>query len=339
MTKAGASRTSMPTGQLSFRLPEAIIPVEGSAYLTLAASGARMPIVGLGTWQMQHCAALVASALRLGYRHLDAARNYGNEGQIGEGIRASGVPREEIFLTTKVWHEDLRASDFARSVDQSLQALRVSYVDLLLVHWPSIESVPLAETMGALAKAKRDGLARHIGVANFNVAMVGRATDLCPEPLSVVQAEYHPNLGQAKLLDACRRHQLAFTAYCPLGRGRVFADQSLKDIASSKGRTIAQVVLRWLIQQSVAAIPRSSDPKPFIVENRPGAGGTVAADAVAKSPADGYTLLLAPAVRTTRASWWLLPRQHASRSSFRRRAAGRSRTSRAKCSSSPPAST
>ena len=220
-----------------------------------------MPIVGLGTWQLHDCGPLVASALRLGYRHIDTARNYGSERDVGEGIRASGIPRRDVFVTTKVWHEHLRASDFARSVDHSLEALQVSYVDLLLVHWPSIEKVPLTETMAALAKAKRDGLALHIGVANFNVAMLEQAVQLCPEPLAVLQAEYHPSLDQTKLLAACHRHDLAFTAYCPLGRGLVFADETLKQISSVRGRTVAQVALRWLIQQCVAAIPRSSDPK------------------------------------------------------------------------------
>jgi diketogulonate reductase-like aldo/keto reductase len=177
-------------------------------------------------------------------------------------MRLSGVPRAEIFLTTKVSHEYLRAADFARSVEQSLARLQTDYVDLLLVHWPSVDNVPLAETMGALAKAKRDGKARHVGVANFNIAMVEDAMRLCPEPLCVLQAEYHPYLKQAKVLDFCRRAGLIFMAYCPLARGRLFGDPVLTEIAKSKGKTIAQIALRWLVQQGhIAPIPRSANPK------------------------------------------------------------------------------
>jgi diketogulonate reductase-like aldo/keto reductase len=175
------------------------------------------------------------------------------------------VPRSDIFLTTKVSHEYLRAEDFARSVDESLTNLDVAYVDLLLVHWPN-PAIPLAETMGALAMAKRRGLTRHVGVANFNVALLDQAVALCPEPLAVLQAEYHPYLDQSKLLAACRRHELIFTAYCPLARGRMFNDPTLGEIARRRGRTIAQVALRWLFQQQVAAIPRSSNPQ-RIAEN------------------------------------------------------------------------
>ncbi|HXR25930.1 MAG TPA: aldo/keto reductase, partial [Candidatus Binataceae bacterium] len=164
-------------------------------------------------------------------------------------------------LTTKVSHEYLRAADFARSVDESLERLQVDYVDLLLVHWPSPEKIPLAETMGALAKAKRDGKTRHVGVANFNIALTEEAMRLCPEPLVVLQAEYHPYLDQSKVLASCRKAGLIFMAYCPLGRGRLFKDPVLAEIARNKGKSIAQVALRWLVQQgNIAPIPRSSNP-------------------------------------------------------------------------------
>jgi diketogulonate reductase-like aldo/keto reductase len=175
-------------------------------------------------------------------------------------MRAAGVPRSEIFLVTKVSHENLGASDFARSVDESLAALKADYVDLLMVHWPN-PNIPLAETMPALAKAKRQGLARHIGVANFNIALLDRAIDLCPEPLVALQAEYHPYLDQGKLIAAVRQRGLAFVAYCPLGRGRLFGDPVLAAIAEAHGRSIAQVALRWSVQQNVIPIPRSSKPE------------------------------------------------------------------------------
>jgi len=204
--------------------------------------------------------ATVIAALKAGYRHIDTARKYGTEPAVGEAMRASGVPRQDIFLTTKVSHENLRAADFSRSVDESLAALKVDYVDLLLVHWPN-PAIALAETMPALAKAKRQGLARHIGVANFNIGLLDQAVELCPEPLVALQAEYHPYLDQSKLMAVVRRHKLVFIAYCPLGRGRLFSDPVLAEIAAKRGRSIAQVALRWLMQQDVAAIPFSSQPQ------------------------------------------------------------------------------
>jgi 2,5-diketo-D-gluconate reductase B len=226
----------------------------------LTAHGAEIPAIGFGTSGMGDVRAEhIATALKLGYRHIDTARKYGTEGVVGEGMRASGVPRTDIFLCTKVSHENLHAGDFARSVEQSLAALRVDYVDLLLVHWPE-KNTPLAETMGALAKAKREGLTRHIGVANFNIALLDEAIRLCPEPLVTLQAECHPYLDQTRLIEACRRRGLVLTAYCPLGRGRLQGDPVLADIARRTGKTFAQVALRWLVQQKIiAAIPRSSN--------------------------------------------------------------------------------
>jgi diketogulonate reductase-like aldo/keto reductase len=226
----------------------------------LNAGSAEIPAIGFGTSSLGNCGEIVAPALKLGYRHLDTAWKYGTERGVGEGMRAAGVPRDEIFLCTKVSHEYLHADAFARSVDESLENLGVDYVDLLLVHWPNA-AIPLDETMAALAKAKRQGLTRHIGVANFNIALLDEAIRLCPEPLINLQAECHPYLDQTKLLAACRQRGIVFTAYCPLGRGRVVGDPVLEAIAKRKGRTLAQVALRWLVQQgNVVPIPRSSNP-------------------------------------------------------------------------------
>jgi 2,5-diketo-D-gluconate reductase B len=221
-----------------------------------------MPALGFGTSPMTGGLSVdtVLAALKAGYRHIDTARKYGTERAVGEAMRVSGLPRQDIFLTTKVSHENLRAGDFAKSVDESLAALGVDYVDLLLIHWPN-PKIALSETMPALAKAKRQGLARHIGVANFNSALLEQAIKLCPEPLAALQAEYHPYLDQSKLLAAVRRHKLVFIAYCPLGRGRLFGDPVLAEIAGKRGRSVAQIALRWLLQQDVAAIPFSSKPQ------------------------------------------------------------------------------
>jgi diketogulonate reductase-like aldo/keto reductase len=235
--------------------------------LVFSAQSGAIPALGFGTSPMTGglSAETIVTALKAGYRHLDTARKYGTECAVGEAMRASGVARADIFLTTKVSHKNLRAADFARSLDESLTALQVDSVDLLLVHWPNPE-IALSETMQALAKARRDGRARHIGVANFNIALLDQAIKLCPEPLAVLQAEYHPYLDQSKLLAAARQRGLVFVAYCPLGRGRLFGDPVLADIAQARGRSVAQTALRWLMQQNVAAIPFSSKPE-RIAEN------------------------------------------------------------------------
>ena len=228
--------------------------------------GAVIPKIGFGTSRIgdltsvDDYAEVVAQALKIGYRHIDTAWKYQTEKAVGEAIRTSGIPRDDIFLVTKVSHEYLRAGDFARMVDESLNNLKLDYVDLLMVHWPSPEKIPLGETMTALAKARRDGKTRHIGVANFNIALLEEAIRLCPEPISSLQVEYHPYLDQSKLLAAVRRLNLPMTAYCPLGRGLLIDDPTVAEIARAKGKTVAQVVLRWHLQQpNVVPIPRSSN--------------------------------------------------------------------------------
>jgi len=178
--------------------------------LFVEANGARIPAIGLGTWELsgRPCGRVVEQALRLGYRHIDTAQVYENEREVGDGLRASGVRRDDIFLTTKVWTSHFTPHDLERSVKESLVRLRLSSVDLLLLHWPN-SHVPLAETLGALAHAKRMGLTHHIGVSNFTVALIEEAVALCPEPLVCNQVEYHPYLDQAKVKAACERHGLA----------------------------------------------------------------------------------------------------------------------------------
>ena len=171
--------------------------------LTFSRESGAIPMIGFGTSPMTGGLSpeTVLAALKAGYRHIDTARKYGTERAVGDAMRASGVPRQDIFLTTKVSHENLRADAFAKSLDESVAALKVDYVDLLLVHWPNPD-IALAETMAALAKAKRQGLARHVGVANFNTTLLDQAVKLSTEPLVALQAEYHPYLDQSKLLTA-----------------------------------------------------------------------------------------------------------------------------------------
>lgn len=226
----------------------------------LRSHDAAIPAIGYGTSSIPtRCGELVAHALQTGYRHIDTAQKYGTERGVGEGIRASGIPRAQIFLTTKVSHEYLRAADFERSAEGCLRDLRVDYVDLLLVHWPNAE-VPLRETMGALAKAKRRGLTRHVGVANFNLAMLDEAIALCPEPIVNLQTEFHPYINPVKVHAGCRERGIVLTGYCPLGRGRLLDDPVLGDIGRTKGKSAAQIALRWQLQHDgVAPLPRSSN--------------------------------------------------------------------------------
>jgi 2,5-diketo-D-gluconate reductase B len=223
------------------------------------ANGARIPAIGLGTWELRGrtCARLVEQALKLGYRHIDTAQVYENEREVGEGLRASRVRRDELFVTTKVWTTHFAPNDLERSTKESLTKLRISEIDLLLLHWPNPQ-VPLNETLGALARVKKAGLARHIGVSNFTVALIEEAVAACPEPLACDQVEYHPYLDQTRVKEACARHGMAVVAYSPVAKGRVKGDETLARIGKAHGKTAAQVCLRWLVQQNVSAIPRTS---------------------------------------------------------------------------------
>jgi 2,5-diketo-D-gluconate reductase B len=226
---------------------------------SVEANGARIPLIGLGTWDLRgkSCAATVEQALALGYRHIDTAAMYRNEEAVGEGLRASGVPRDEVFITTKVWSSDLRARDFERSARDSLANLKLDSVDLLLIHWPN-SSVPLKETIGALCKMKREGIARHIGVSNFNPALIAKALKLATEPLVNNQIELHPYNEQSKTSAESRKAGLAVTAYSPIARGRVTSDALLSRIAKAHGKSAAQVCLRYLVQQDIVVIPKTS---------------------------------------------------------------------------------
>jgi 2,5-diketo-D-gluconate reductase B len=223
------------------------------------ANGAKIPAIGLGTWELRGrtCARLVEQALKLGYRHIDTAQVYENEREVGEGLRASKVKRDDVFVTTKVWTTHFAPNDLERSTKESLTKLRLSEVDLLLLHWPN-PHVPLAETLGALAHVKQLGMVRHIGVSNFTVALIEEAVATCAEPLICDQVEYHPYLDQTKVREACARHGMALVAYSPVARGRIKGDATLSLIGQAHGKTAAQICLRWLVQQNVPAIPRTS---------------------------------------------------------------------------------
>lgn len=223
------------------------------------AQGARIPALGLGTWNLrgQECAGAVANALKLGYRHVDTAAMYGNEREVGQGLRASGVRRDDVFVTTKVWSSDIGQGDLQRSAEASLARLDTPIVDLLLIHWPN-PSIPLKNSIAALCEAKRRGLARHIGVSNFSIDLLRQALALTSEPIAANQCECHPRADQTPLIEECRRSGVAFVSYRPLGKGALASDPLLKRIAAAHGKSAAQVCLRWHIQQGLVAIPKAA---------------------------------------------------------------------------------
>jgi len=229
---------------------------------SVEANGASIPAIGFGTWTLkgQQASTLVEHALAVGYRHIDTAAMYANEEAVGQGIKSSSVPRDDIFLTTKVWHTDLATGDLQKSVQSSINRLGVESVDLLLVHWPS-KTIPLDETIDALNDVAAKGFARHIGVSNFTVTLLKEAVEISQRPLVCNQIEYHPMLKQDIVADACRDFGMAVVSYCPLFRGgELFAGDPVAAIAKKYKKSPAQIVLRWQVQQdNVIAIPRSTN--------------------------------------------------------------------------------
>lgn len=222
--------------------------------------GMTIPAIGLGTMRQhgEHCRSLVEAALAAGYRHLDTARKYGNEEDVGAGLQRSAVHRDDVLVTTKLTQLELEPSQVRSATQQSLQRLGTDHVDLLLIHWPSPD-VPLEDTLGALMQLRDEGLTRFVGVANFPSTMLSRAVELAD--VATNQVEFHPYLAQQRVLATCRDNGVVLTAYCPLGRGNLVDDPVLGEIAAAHSRTAAQVALRWLVQQpGVVAIPGTSSP-------------------------------------------------------------------------------
>ena len=232
----------------------------GVAIPAVTAHGAVIPKIGLGTWQLrgEQCARIVEQALRLGYSHVDTAQGYANEAAVGDGLAASGVARDGVFITTKVQPQYMGDGDLQRSVEESLKKLRVDRIDLLLLHWPN-PAIPLADSIRALNQVKREGQVKHIGLSNFTSAMLDNAWRLTTEPLAAEQIEYHPFLDQSTMRGALKARGMATTAYCPIALGRVVGDPVIEAIAKAHGKSAAQVTLRWLVQQpDVVAIPKTA---------------------------------------------------------------------------------
>ena len=227
----------------------------------VTARGAEVPVLGFGTWQLEGeaCREGVHHALEVGYRHLDTAQMYGNEQDVGRAIASSSVDRTDIFITTKLGLASVAPDRVRPSTEESLRRLGTDHVDLLLIHWPSAD-IPAGRTLEAMAALQDEGKIRHLGVSNFPPSLARSAAR--EAPVITDQVEYHPLISQDELLSVCAEEDLFLTAYSPLARGAVLDEVTLKEIAEEHDRTIAQVALRWLIQQErVAAIPKSSTPR------------------------------------------------------------------------------
>jgi diketogulonate reductase-like aldo/keto reductase len=220
-------------------------------------NGVKMPVLGLGTWQLEGKGGVeaVQLALRLGYTHIDTAEIYGNQREIGIAIK--GHDRKRLFITSKVWYTHLRKRDVLAACTQTLKELGTTYLDLYLIHWPN-SAVPLQETFEALKELHDDGKVRAVGVSNFTVKHLEEAMKASKVDICVNQVEFHPLLYQKELLAFCDKNHVRLTAYSPLGRGAVFKEATIKEIAAKHGKSPSQVALRWLYEKGVIAIPKGS---------------------------------------------------------------------------------
>ena len=219
-----------------------------------------MPMLGLGTWENDdhdQCAESVRTALEMGYRHIDTAQIYRNEQAVGKGLAAADVPREEVFLATKVWTSKLGAEDVIQSTEASLDRLGTDYVDLLYVHWPAREYDP-SETLPAFERLHERGLTRRLGVSNFEPDHVERARSVLDTPVFANQVEIHPFLPQEHLVTHAAETDLELVAYSPLARGEVLSNPTLCEIAEKHGATAPQVALAWLRERGITAIPKAT---------------------------------------------------------------------------------
>lgn len=225
--------------------------------------GLEVPEIGLGTWKLhdRDCVKIVRTALDVGYRHIDTAQMYRNEREVGKALKISNVPREDIFLTTKIWHTNLDFRDVLQTTEGSLRDLDTPYVDLLLIHWPN-EQYDLGETIEAMLVLRDQGKAINIGVSNFPINLLKKVNEEIRAPIFCDQVEYHAFFDQLDLLDYAIENDILITAYSPLAQGRVIDDPDLIELGEKYGKSPAQIALRWLIEQeNVAAIPKASGRK------------------------------------------------------------------------------
>jgi 2,5-diketo-D-gluconate reductase B len=225
--------------------------------------GVSIPRLGFGTFRMPGAESqpVVESAIALGFRHIDTAAMYENETAVGAALAASGVKRDELFVTTKVWHDQLSPDALRRAFDLSLGKLRLDYVDLYMIHWPT-RDIDIAASLEALMQLRQRGLTLAIGVCNFNLPMIRRAVEKIGAPIAAHQVEYHAFLSQTPMLAYLRSKAIPLTAYAPLAQGRAANDPTLAAIGRKHGATAAQVAIAWLLDQhGVIAIPKAGRPE------------------------------------------------------------------------------
>ncbi len=224
--------------------------------------GGRIPQLGLGVWQVPdgQAADSVKTALAAGYRLVDTAAIYGNEAGVGAGLRAAGVARKDLFITTKLWNDRHGYDDARKAMDESLQKLGLAYVDLYLIHWPVAGSDKYLEAWRAMIEMQRDGLARAIGVSNFTQANLQRLMDDSGVAPAVNQTELHPGFAQRALREFHARHGIATQSWSPLSQGGVAKEKAIVDLARKYGKSPAQVTLRWHLQHGLLVIPKSVTP-------------------------------------------------------------------------------
>jgi 2,5-diketo-D-gluconate reductase B len=222
--------------------------------------GGRMPLVGLGTYKLEGraCYDVVQCALSLGYRHFDTAEAYRNEADIGQALTDSGINRQDLFITTKIWPTHFRPNLLKLALTQSLKRLRMPYVDLLLLHWPNPDT-PLAGTLAALAEVQAAGLARAIGVSNFPISLLREIKDVHRVEIACNQIEYHALLTQQPMIEFAGSSGLMIAAHSPLAQGRLVRDSTLAEIGRKYDKTASQVALRWIVQQGIPAMPKASN--------------------------------------------------------------------------------
>ena len=231
------------------------------------ASGHEIPILGLGTWQLKgsQCERIIKVAIELGYTHIDTAWMYQNQTQIGNALHDINAQREDLFITSKIWHTHLKYDEVLSQFDVCINDLQMDYVDLLLIHWPS-DSVPFEETFAAFKEIYDAGKVKSIGISNFSIEQVNKACDVSKLPVCTNQVEYHIRNNKEELRAYCETRNIPITAHRPLAVGNLAGDKELAEIGKKHGKTAAQVALRWLVQKGIITIPKSGS-EPHLREN------------------------------------------------------------------------